>query len=398
VRKKNNILYISEEFNNKNGANKSASDVLISLIKAGNKIKVVSYSSITNLDRNIFSPLDINKINWVRIKRNLLFPDKFTIKLIVKFIYYSLINFFIKAKEIDLKGIDLIIVNSLGGHQLLEELDNDYKGKKINIFRGSPKSFGIPGVKHNTYDILNILKKYDILIHVSNIVKKKWIEYEELKNIHHLYIPNCCEEERIRIILQKDKNYYKSRVGLNTQSYNVVYIASVQYRKGHDILIEKIPEIINKIRNLEIYFIGKKIEPYYSKILKRIEELGIKKKIHFMGERKNALEYLYASDLLLFPSRAEAMPRVILESMILKTPIIASDVDGIPELIMDRKHGLLFPIEDPDLMINLLEEIYLDKTFSENLVIQANIRYWANFSRGKHILRYKRLMDDLTLE
>jgi len=117
--------------------------------------------------------------------------------------------------------------------------------------------------------------------------------------------------------------------------------------------------------------------------------------LHFLGEKKNALEYLYAADLLIFPSRAEAMPRVILESMILRTPIISTDVDGIPELITHGQHGLLFRIENSDELAELIYTVSTNRVFSEKLSTNAQMHYWRDFSRQKHASRYKKLLDKI---
>jgi len=389
-----NIIYVSSDFNNKNGANKSASDVLYSLIKSKFPITVLTFSSITNLDKNVFSDSDIESVKWIRVCRKIHFYRKISLKSMLKWMYYFFQNLKISKKAINITDQDIMIVNSIGGHQLLTDQQISTGCFKINIFRGSPESFGIPGVRFGIKDIITILKKYDCVIHVSDIVRKKWEMYEELKRINHLFIPNCCEEELINQIIIKDKNHYKNLLGINPEKYNLIYIASIQYRKGHDILIEKIPDIIKKVPDVEFYFIGKRINPFYSKILNTSKELGIMNKLHFLGEKSNALEFLYACDLLVFPSRAEAMPRVILESMILCTPIVTSDVDGIPELIENRKHGLLFQIENPSELIDHIYTLYANKKMSEILSTNAQSQYWENFSRQKHALRYKKLIDE----
>lgn len=389
------IIYVSSEFNNKNGANKSASDVLYSLIKSEYPISVLTYSSITNLDKNVFSDSDITSVNWVRAKRRIYINGKIGFISLLRILYHFFQNLLISNTTIDIAGEDIVIVNSIGGHLLLEDRRIYPKCLKINVFRGSPESFDIPGVQYTIRDIINILKQYDSIVHVSDIVREKWEKYEELKSLNHLFIPNCCEEELVSEIIIKDKEYYKNILRINPQKFNAIYIASIQYRKGHDILIDRIPEIIKKVPGIEFYFIGKRINPFYSEILKTAKELGIINKLHFLGEKKNALEYLYAADLLLFPSRAEAMPRVILESMILRTPIISTNVDGIPELITNGIHGLLFRIENSDELAELIFTLTTNKVFSGELSKNAKMHYWRNFSRQKHASRYKKLIDEV---
>ena len=50
----------------------------------------------------------------------------------------------------------------------------------------------------------------------------------------------------------------------------------------------------------------------------------------------------------MFPSRAEALPRAILEAMLTKVPIISTTVDGITELVQDNKSALLYSPGDID--------------------------------------------------
>ncbi len=92
---------------------------------------------------------------------------------------------------------------------------------------------------------------------------------------------------------------------------------------------------------------------------------GLKDKIviHWHS-RPGIMDLLHAADVLAFPSRAEAMPRTILEAMVMKKPIVASDVDGIPELIEDGKTGLLFASGDSQ---GLLEGLLRNVSGSLNL-------------------------------
>ena len=114
-------------------------------------------------------------------------------------------------------------------------------------------------------------------------------------------------------------------------------------------------------------------------------------------EKRNALEYLYVCDLLLFPSRAEAMPRVILESMALHIPIVSTDVDGIKEMIEHEKSGLLLSLNETHLIPEYVLQLYNDDIIKNELAKNAHKVYWDKFSRKKHIEHYSDFISDLEI-
>ena len=104
------------------------------------------------------------------------------------------------------------------------------------------------------------------------------------------------------------------------------------------------------------------------------------------------MDLISISNLFLFPTRAEALPRVILESMAIKTPIISTDVDGIPEML-NKNNSILFSIKDTCKMIDSISLIYNKKINVKSLIKNAHNDYWENFSRQKQIDRMNYFLD-----
>ena len=126
------------------------------------------------------------------------------------------------------------------------------------------------------------------------------------------------------------------------------------------------------MQNFQI-LIGRKNQDFFNKLNKILLNSGLKEKVEYIHHQPNAIEYIYAADVLLQPSRSEALPRTILEAMALKTPIIASDVDGIPELVEDGMSAILFPLSDLDKMIQGAQKIYSDNTMQIQKITIVNI-------------------------
>jgi glycosyltransferase involved in cell wall biosynthesis len=79
----------------------------------------------------------------------------------------------------------------------------------------------------------------------------------------------------------------------------------------------------------------------------RVESLGLPRAVTFLGERGDARQIIGAIDVLILPSLTEGLPNVVLEAFAYKTPVVATAVGGVPELVKDDETGWLVPPRDP---------------------------------------------------
>jgi glycosyltransferase involved in cell wall biosynthesis len=78
-----------------------------------------------------------------------------------------------------------------------------------------------------------------------------------------------------------------------------------------------------------------------------VETLDLQQAVTFLGERADARQIIGALDLLVLPSLTEGLPNVVLEAFAYKTPVVATAVGGVPELVKDGETGWLVPPRDP---------------------------------------------------
>jgi glycosyltransferase involved in cell wall biosynthesis len=76
-------------------------------------------------------------------------------------------------------------------------------------------------------------------------------------------------------------------------------------------------------------------------------ELGVEDRVRFLGRRKDMPELLAVSDLVVLPSLYEGLPLSVLEAMGARRPVIATDIGGTNEAIVDGVTGLLVPPANP---------------------------------------------------
>jgi len=128
--------------------------------------------------------------------------------------------------------------------------------------------------------------------------------------------------------------------------------------KGLETLIAAVPEVIARHADVRIAIVGD--GPDLDALQAQSRALGVADAVHFLGSSADPLATLRGMDVFVHPSWAEAFPYVILEAMSLARPIIASDVGGIGEAIIDGESGVLIPSRDDrglaQALIGLLED------------------------------------------
>ena len=94
------------------------------------------------------------------------------------------------------------------------------------------------------------------------------------------------------------------------------------------------------------YFIGGVSDFGGQGIVDQIQSPKNEDNLKLVGEVEQALPYIRAADLLILPSLAEVLPISILEAMALRTPVLASNVGGVSELINHKENGFYFNVSN----------------------------------------------------
>ena len=94
--------------------------------------------------------------------------------------------------------------------------------------------------------------------------------------------------------------------------------------------------------------------------------------ITFVGFVDNVGDYISMFDLFVFPSLEEGLGSTLLDVMSFTKPIIASNVDGIPDIVHDNKTGLLVPSQDSDALYQRILQLYDDSSLRQRLALAGN--------------------------
>lgn len=118
-----------------------------------------------------------------------------------------------------------------------------------------------------------------------------------------------------------------------------VSVGRLHFRKGYRRLLETHKKLIDDGFNHQIIIIGDGEDREF--LSKKIEELEVIDSFKLLGTLMNPYPYVKNADFYIMPSESEGWPLIIAETLILQKPILATNVGGIPEMIVHEKTGFL---------------------------------------------------------
>lgn len=127
------------------------------------------------------------------------------------------------------------------------------------------------------------------------------------------------------------------------ENFNIVCIGSPRPQKGMQYMLDAMKEL-QDIDHIRLILIGDNFdcEPFSSDI----KATGVHDKIIQTGFRSDVPQIAKACDVLVLPSEREGLPRVVLESLAVGTPVITSANEGAMEIIENQVNGFVVPIGD----------------------------------------------------
>ncbi len=206
------------------------------------------------------------------------------------------------------------------------------------------------------------LSKVSFVISVSKECEKDFIKTFNFPKNRIKTIEIGVEDQKIDTIPKDLELIYKKGPVLS-------HIGGFVPEKNHVGLIDIFKRTIYKFPDVQLLLIGKgNLE---SEIKLKTEGLKIQENVHFLGNRNDVLEILHHADAFVLPSLIEGLPAVILEAMYCETPVVAYNVGGIGEVVIQGKTGWLVEKNDELNFKNCIEEVLTDKSKLQKRVTSA---------------------------
>lgn len=133
----------------------------------------------------------------------------------------------------------------------------------------------------------------------------------------------------------------------------------LSFEKGQDVLLRAIVEVVNENHDVVVLFLGD--GPEREALRSLSNELGLAERVVFHPHSSVMRDYYEAVDVLVVPSRSEGLPNVLLEALCFGTPVIATDVGAVREVLTDGKTGWVVPAGDEGALGRCISAVISDK-------------------------------------
>ncbi|HWE07316.1 MAG TPA: glycosyltransferase [Rhizomicrobium sp.] len=184
-----------------------------------------------------------------------------------------------------------------------------------------------------------------------------------------IVIPNA-----VRLPERPKWNY---RTGDTTK---IVTLGRLHEKKGFGVLIEAIGILASRSVDCTCAIAGD--GPERSNLQSQIDRGTLASRISLSGWTDNVADFLTSGDIFVLPSFQEDLPLAVLDAMASGMPIVASDIDGPNELLVDGETALLVPSHDPEAVASALTRLAQDEILRERLGRGARAAAKRSYSFG----------------
>jgi glycosyltransferase involved in cell wall biosynthesis len=145
--------------------------------------------------------------------------------------------------------------------------------------------------------------------------------------------------------------------------------------------------LVPRVANLRFVLLGEGRER--PELEKQVIRLGMRERVVFAGFQTDVRPWIQGCDVIANPSLTEGMPNAVLEAMALGTPVVATAVGGVPDMIQDQVSGLLVPPGDPAALASAILDLFANPSRAVQLARAAQTKL-EEFSPAKQC---ERLLD-----
>lgn len=208
----------------------------------------------------------------------------------------------------------------------------------------------------------------DKLITINNedykLASKKF--HCDVARIHGIGVSAEC----YHTISRDEKIQRLSAEGMSGDEFIVLCTGELNENKDQKTLIAAAAKLKNKIPNLKVFLAGKGV--LEEQLKAQVLELDLNDVVKFLGYRKDLFSLTPAVNMVVSCSHREGMPRKILEAMLCKKPVVATENRGHNELVDNEITGYLIKPSDSDILAQKIYKIYSSK---DDAVIMGNMGF-----------------------
>ncbi len=230
------------------------------------------------------------------------------------------------------------------------------------------------------YIIRKSIKSADAIIAVSSETKKRILQNNK-KAISKVHLLTNFVDDVFFGNPKKEKKDNRIHFGFS---------ARIIQRKGWKTLLEAVSKLHKNDFFLHIAGTGKDT----NEMLSKIKSLQLEKNTKYYGFVNNMPDFYTKLDALIIPSYWEPFGLIALEAMATKTFVIASDVDGMNEILKDGENAMLFDPKNSEDLVSKMQS-FIDNKYNTAAIIHQASNDVQNYSKQSFIEKYMHIIDSI---
>ncbi len=207
-------------------------------------------------------------------------------------------------------------------------------------------------------------------------------------SIQQTLIQHGVDRDRIKVIYEgvdipwidqiKASSLFSDRTGLVVGT-----VAHLSPEKGHATVLEAAALLRSQFPDVTYVFVGD--GPLKTRLIDKAAALGIRDRVVFTGFRSDSEALMKEFDIFCLASDSEGLSSAILAAMATPLPVLATNVGGIPELVLDGKTGFLSPAGDPESLAAQLRPLLLSEGLRSKMGQAGRQRVERHFTLEKKL-------------
>ncbi|MFH1723652.1 MAG: glycosyltransferase [Elusimicrobiota bacterium] len=187
-------------------------------------------------------------------------------------------------------------------------------------------------------------------------------------------------------ISKKERADRRRELGLSDKDILLGAVGRLDEQKGHVYLLEAVAKLA-AVHPVRCVIIGE--GPLRKPLEAMISSLGLEGKAVLLGEQQDIHSWLSALDIFVLPSLWEGLPNSVLEAMAVGLPVVATEVDGVPEAISHEISGLLCKPNNAQALYVPIQDLIVEPALRQRLGQRAQQVVTENFKLMDMIQKYE---------